>query len=58
VIYLQGRTILKLENKLLLKEVNDGQKKIVVEVIPKKIKEIAPDAPAKAELGDKLYGGE
>ncbi|MBN1572797.1 MAG: hypothetical protein JW984_06325 [Deltaproteobacteria bacterium] len=47
-----------MENKLLLERVSNEQKRIVVEVIPKKLREIAPRPADKAGLGDKLYGGE
>jgi hypothetical protein len=47
-----------LENRLLLERVNNAQNKIVVEVVPRKLKEIAPKPADKAGLGDKLYGGE
>jgi len=57
-VYLQGRKVQKLENKLLLEKVNKNQKQIIVEVIPKQINKIAPQPVDKAVLGDKLYGGE
>lgn len=57
MVWVRGNKINRLENELLLEKVNEGQKQIIIEYIPTKIKEIAPDAPAKAELGDKLYGG-
>ena len=50
--------IQKLENKLLLKRINEDQKKIIVEVIPRQINKIAPQPVDKARLGDRLYGGE
>jgi len=57
-VYLQGMKIQKLENKLLLKRINEDQKKIIVEVIPRQINKIAPQPVDKARLGDRLYGGE
>ncbi len=47
-----------MENRLLLERVNNEQRRIVVEVIPRKLNKIAPRPADKASLGDRLYGGE
>ena len=57
-VYIQGRKIQRLENRLLLERVNNEHNRIVVEVIPRKLNKIAPKPADKAELGDRLYGGE
>lgn len=56
--YFQHNKIERLKNELLLKEVNEGQKQIIVEYIPMKIKKEFPEAKDKEGVGNKLYGGE